>query len=360
MQADGEGFLHPHIDADKCVDCGRCRKVCPPLNPLHKYPKVEHPIAAINKNHEVLVKSSSGGMFSLLADWIFEHKGVVYGVVMDANHQVYHTAAETVQELVPMRSSKYVQSDTRTVFRSVKENLLANRYVMFTGTPCQVAGLLNYLGKTDCSRLLAVDLVCHGTPSNKMFNVYLQKLAKSLKIKLEDIGRFSFRQEDSWGVMPNLKYKNGIIQISGKSNLYMRLFLSGRLHRPCCYNCLYATPERIGDITIADFWGIGTQRSFSYDVSAGCSLVLPNSEKGQEVFNELVSELQYELRDWSEAFTYNNQLYEPSKLPNDRDEAINALFHFPLKKAYNKFFNPPMKRLRHFVGSVLRKLHLRK
>lgn len=356
MQADKEGFLRPTINHDKCIACGLCQKVCPPLNPVRKHPRVARPIAAISKDHETLLKSSSGGMFSLLANWVFAKNGVVYGVVMDDENRIYHTVAENQQELAPMRSSKYAQSDIGTVYRDIKSRLIKEQYVLFSGTPCQVAGLLNFLGKTNCDRLLTVDLVCHGTPSNKMFIVYLHKLADFWGIKYEDIKNFSFRQEAVWGITPRFKTGDKTYWLSGVQNLYMRLFLSGRLHRPCCYTCPYTTPERISDITIADFWGIGQQHPFSYDTSAGCSLVLPNSEKGKQVFKDLCSNILCEQREWEEALKYNDQLSRQSKLPVDRAKAIDALFRFSLKKTYNKFFNTWPMRVRHWGGKLLRSI----
>lgn len=360
MKADMEGFLRPEIDDAKCIGCGLCQKVCPPLHPVRKYRKVDHPIAAVVKDKVMLQKSSSGGMFSLLADWIFEREGVVYGVIMDVDKHVYHTVARNKQELTPMRGSKYIQSAPRMVYQNVKADLKAGRHVLFSGTPCQVAGLLNYLGKIDQSRLLTVDLVCHGTPSNEMFIVYLQKLAEEMYISFQDVENFKFRQEQSWGIAPRLFLEGKIVPISEKQNVYMKLFLTSRIFRPCCYTCAYTTPERISDITIADFWGIGEQVTFPYDTSMGCSLVLSNSEKGKQVFEEVCSHLDYAERDWSEALKYNHQLYQQSKLPKDRAKAVDYLFNRPLEETYNAFFNTPIIRLRHLAGGVLRKLHLRK
>lgn len=359
MQADEEGFLRPSIDVVKCIECGLCRKVCPPLTPVQKHPRVSHPIAVVSKNLDVLVRSSSGGMFSMLADWAFAHQGVVYGVVMGADKQVYHTVAHNREELAPMRSSKYIQSDTREVYTSIKADLKAGKYVLFTGTPCQVAGLLNFLGKNS-SRLLTVDLVCHGTPSHKMFMAYLEKLAENLHIDVEKIEKFGFRQEESWGYAPRFLLAGKTTYVNERQNLYMRLFLSSRLFRPCCYSCAYTTLERVGDITIADFWGIGENAPFPYDTSKGCSLVLPNSKKGQAVFEAISSNLYFEQREWAEALKYNHQLYQQSRLPKDRSKAIESLFNKPLEAAYDEFYNTPIIRLRRCVGKILRTLHLRK
>ena len=145
MKEDSDGYLHPEINSGKCVECRICMKVCPELNLIPKYKKTDRPIALVNKDKDILKKSTSGGMFSLMSDYILKNNGKVYGVKMDKDFNVYHTFARNNADLAGMRGSKYVQSSTGETYRMVKEDLKSGIMVLYTGTPCQVAGLLNYL-----------------------------------------------------------------------------------------------------------------------------------------------------------------------------------------------------------------------
>lgn len=359
MNPDYEGFFRPTINLEICVDCGLCAKVCPQINIINKHPRAEKPFAAINKNSGILKKSSSGGVFSLLAEYILKKNGVVFGAVMKENNIVYHSIAHNSDELNPMRGSKYVQSVIGNTYSEVKKMLNSGKAVLFTGTPCQVAGLYTFLGNTNIAKLLTVDLVCHGTPSSKMFLSYLEKLASYKKIKYGEIKNFKFRQLHAWGITPSFQYRGDNILLEGEDNVYMQLFLSGRLFRPSCYKCLYTTPERVSDITIADFWGIGAEKKFQFDSSSGVSLLLLNSEKGKSVFNEIKDEMNFDSRDWSEALKRNHQLYRQSSRPHDRHKAIRSLFDQSIELTYKKFINTPCRRFRHYIGNILRRLQIR-
>ena len=172
---------------------------------------------------------------------------------------------------------------------------------------------------------------------------------------------FRFRELEGWGVTPSFQFAKakGRHLLKPQENLYMRLFLSSRLHRPSCYRCRYATPERISDITIADFWGIGKTKPYGADVFSGCSLVLINSDKGRSLFSCISSTTYSEERDWDEALRYNAQLQTKPPYPKDRDEAFYFLFHYDYDTIYNHFFNSPYLKLRRFIGKFLRILHLR-
>ncbi len=361
MEFDNEGFLCPKIEQESCIECGRCQKACPVLHPLSKHNRVEKPLAVVSLSDEVRQKSSSGGMFSLLASWILEHKGVVFGAAMDDNYNVYHCAAETETDLAILRGSKYAQSNTLLTFRDVKRHLNDGRYVLYTGTPCQIAGLYRFLGKTDMSRLYTADLVCHGVPSVKSFRLYISKLSEKLHVNKHEIADFRFRELEKWGVTPSFRFKGSKERhlLTPQENLYMRLFLTSRLHRKNCYHCIYATPERVGDITMADFWGIGEDKPFDYDVSSGCSLILLNSEKGEKLFSELSIKLYAEAREWSEALRYNTQLHSTSVCPKDRNEVFYYLQHYDYDKIYNYFFNTPYMRLKRRWEGVVKFLQIR-
>lgn len=361
MVKDLEGFLYPKIDAQTCIECGACQKACPVLTPLNKHRRAERPLAVAAVSDEIRRKSSSGGMFSLFSSSILSCGGVVYGAAFDKEYTVCHRSARNERELEPLRGSKYAQSDIGLTFREVRELLRTGKEVLYTGTPCQIAGLYRFLGKQDVSKLYTVDLVCHGVPSVKSFQLYLSRLADKLNIDVNDIENFRFRELEGWGYAPSFqlaKTKERRL-LKPQENLYMRLFLSSRLHRPSCYRCRYATPERISDITIADFWGIGKTKPYGADVSSGCSLVLINTNKGRELFSVISSAVYSEERDWDEALRYNTQLHTVSPYPKDRGEAFYYLSHYDYDAIYNHFFNTPYLRLRRFGGKLLRRLHLR-
>lgn len=181
MEKDVEGFLYPRIDTQTCVECGACQMACPVLTPLDKHRRAEYPLAVVAVSDEIRRKSSSGGMFSLFSSSILSCGGIVYGAAFDKDYRVCHRSARDEKELEPLRGSKYAQSDVELTFREVRESLRVGRDVLYTGTPCQIAGLYRFLGKRDVSRLYTVDLVCHGVPSVKSFQLYLSRLAEKLQ-----------------------------------------------------------------------------------------------------------------------------------------------------------------------------------
>ena len=361
MCPDSEGFLQPVITHSLCIECKLCQKVCHVLNPLVKHPKVKNPLAALAKSDEIRQKSSSGGIFSLFATQILLHKGVVFGAVFNEDYDVIHRKATNLEELSALRGSKYVQSNTLDTYKEVKAYLKQSIDVLYTGTACQIAGLYRFLGKADLSHLYTVDLVCHGVPSPKSFHLYLLKLAEKEQCAVKDIQNFSFRDLRGWNVTPSFKINNErtISNQPVAENLYMSLFLTSRLNRECCYQCQYATNDRVSDITIADFWGIGDEKPFVYNTSNGCSLVLLNSKKGETLFREIEEQLEYDVREWSEALAQNHQLYTPSTRPKDRDKVYSYFEKHSYDETYTYFFNNYSIRFRRLIGSLLKRLHLR-
>lgn len=315
------GFYVPDIDRELCVKCGACMKACHQVNPSKTKQAPLKTYAAWSLVSEVRTSSSSGGVFSEIARYIFERKGIVVGAVMNEHLKVCHSFASNMKELYAMRGSKYVQSELTGVYIKVKDLLKDGRYVLFTGTPCQVGGLYAFL-KMDYDNLLTCDLICHGVPSQKSFDTYCEKTG--LKNKVAEV---SFRYTKGWGYQMALrshlvspsrdgdyKWKN----ISPKKSYYLRAFTDGLMFNEACYNCQYATPERVSDITMADYWGIGTEKPFNHPISKGVSLVLVNTEKGQTVISEC-KKLYTEERTISEAVTGNYNLSHCSERPKGRD-----------------------------------------
>lgn len=296
MIKDREGFLYPVVDSDKCVDCCMCENVCPVIHPVMND---EDPLvyAAINNDETVRVQSSSGGVFTLIAESVLDRGGVVFGVCFDKDWNVIHDYTETKEGLARFRGSKYVQSYLGNIFSQVKTFLNSGREVLFSGTPCQVAGLKNYLRKP-YPNLLTVDLVCHGVPSPDVWRKYLQEtICKAYGIKKNKnfvnpgdyISGISFRSKD----MGWKKYTIKIVFRNGKletmpffENIYMNAFLSDLSLRPSCYACPTKLHNIQSDITLADFWGVN-EINPEIDDDKGCGLILISNKNKLNIFNKL-------------------------------------------------------------------------
>ncbi len=287
MSADKEGFLYPVVDFVKCIDCGLCEQVCPVLHPVNN--ETEPLVyAAINNNEAVRMQSSSGGIFTLIAEHVLERGGVVFGACFDSDWNVIHDYTETKDGLVRFRGSKYVQSHVGICFTQVKTFLDSGREVLFSGTPCQVAGLKNYLRKP-YSNLFTVDLVCHGVPSPEVWRRYLQEavcrvygIKKKNLINLDEyISDISFRAKDKGWKKYNIKiiFRNGKVEMMPFfENSYMNVFLSDLSLRPSCYACPTKLHHVQSDITLADFWGVNEIKP-DIDDDKGCGLILINCEE---------------------------------------------------------------------------------
>lgn len=350
--SDKEGFCNPtdNIDTTRCIECGLCEKTCPALNPAVKHPEGKV-YAAFSNDLETRCKSSSGGLFSVLAGYIFEKGGSVFGAAYDDSMVLRHCKASTPEELAPLRGSKYVQSDIGLCFREVKKELEDDKHVLFTGTPCQVAGLLNYLGRKEYPKLITTDLVCHGVPSPLLFSDYLNKLSNSLNIPVEKMKDFSFRKYDGWITSPHIDN----FELKKEHNLYTSLFLRNITLRESCYNCQYTSIERTGDITLGDFWGIGDEVPYNHPTGKGVTLLLANSPKGYHVLEQVSPELLLEERELAEAAKQNHQLYQPAIRIQSRDYSYSYLLSHSLKSGYRKFIDTPYIRLRRAAGKLLRK-----
>lgn len=292
MQEDEEGFRYPIIDKKKCIQCGACERVCPWLKEPNKetLKEVEF-FAAYNKNDDELKKSSSGGIFSLLAKEILKNEGTIYGVIQESTYEVVYSKAQNLEEFEKMRGSKYLQAKINGIYKQVKEDLQNNKTVLFSGTPCQVAALYRFLDK-DYEKLYTVDVVCHGVPSNKVYRKFIQKIEEKKKQKVTNI---KWRDKvKGWG--PNrvtIFFENGDKQTTtSKENPFQNGFLNNLYLRNSCYNCKYAKLPRIGDISLADFWGYKGELEFE-NQNKGISAVIISSEKGKQLFKKTETQINY-------------------------------------------------------------------
>ena len=309
MQEDNEGFLYPVVDKEACTDCGLCEKVCPvihqdaPHEPISSY-------IAINRNEEIRLQSSSGGIFTLLAEKVISEGGVVFGARFDAAWNVIHAWTDTIEGLAAFRGSKYVQSRIGDTYREAREFLKQGRKVLFSGTPCQIAGLNKYLRK-EYDNLLTVDFICHGVPSPGVWRRYLDELREELRAErgvgknsvpssideLPVITGVSFRDKtNGWKKFGfRLRYTaseaaSNTVSASAikeekvflqpfEENPFMQGFLADIYLRPSCYVCPAKSGKSGSDITIADAWGMDNF-AIEYDDDKGACYVLENTEKG--------------------------------------------------------------------------------
>lgn len=285
MHTDNEGFHYPVVNESDCIDCGLCEKVCHELHPYDER-KPLNVYAAINKDEKIRMNSSSGGIFYLLAEKTISEGGVVFGARFDEDWQVVLDYAETMEAVKPFMGSKYVQARTATAYKDAETFLKEGRNVLFSGTPCQIAGLHHYLRK-EYANLNTVDFVCHGVPSPKVWGRYLDEVVKAGKQAINDVKfrnkcngwkKFNFvltyRQED----------KSYSLCSWHQQNHYMRAFLSDMILRPSCHDCRAKQGRSHSDITIADFWGINAEMP-EMDDDKGTGLVLVNTEKGRQALD---------------------------------------------------------------------------
>lgn len=323
MKPDEEGFLQPLVDNDKCVECKACEKACPIISPKVNANDTHPKAYAVWSNPDRTV-SSSGGAFSSFARTILKEGGVVYGAAWDERLFLHHIAIEKEDELDKLRGSKYVQSSIDDTYKDVRTKLCEARRVLFCGTPCQIAGLKNFLRK-EYDNLLTLDLVCHGVPSDKVWQAYLEKIATRFAGIRPTA--YEFRRRDGWGKAPSISLGGNWLKIYGVDALYMEAFDKCAIFRKSCYQCPYAKLPRIGDVTIADFWGLGRYGTpFKHNVMKGVSLVLINNQKGKEALLKLEDTF-CEERTLKEALIENWNIDHVTKKNKNREKIIEAFLN---------------------------------
>lgn len=317
MKEDEFGYLFPFIDESHCIECGLCQKVCPENNRPSAIP-IQKAYAAWSLDDYDRGSSTSGGIASVLTNHILHQGGVAFGAVSSEKCDVRHEAVEQVCNAARFKGSKYVQSTIGYCYQEVKEALKQNKQVLFTGTPCQVAGLRNFLGKP-YENLYTVDIICHGVPSLKLLSEHLSRYCL-----LDDITKVSFRNNEGYVLSA---YKDDKLQYSKPfpNDRYLYGFMYALFYRPSCYECRYANSHRISDLTIGDFWGLGKKRPVNYDTKK-VSVVTPNTDKGALLLKACKQKLFLEERDREEAISGNKQLQVPS-IRHKYYQVFRALYH---------------------------------
>lgn len=312
------GFRYPQIDKDACVNCGLCEKVCPTDKAL-EVPVEQKVYAAVHKDTEVLAKSTSGGAFTAIADAIFAQGGIVYGAAMLDDMQVKHIRTTGKDDFEGLRSSKYLQSDTGTTYQMVEQDLKQGKFVLYSGTPCQIDGLKNFLGK-DYETLYTVDIVCHGVGSQAYFDKYMD-FARERYGKIKAL-RFRSKEYAGWSCGGVVDSSDCLKKIPYRDfdNYYYSYFLSGDIYRKSCYSCKYANTNRVGDFTLGDYWGVEAL-NLPLQTENGCSLLLVNNQHAMQLLDEIESLDRVETT-VEQAAHCNKQLNAPSKLMDSRQNRI--------------------------------------
>lgn len=333
MSPDAEGFLVPKIDESICVKCGWCSKKCPQNNPIKMVGQSKY-YSAINANQADLNKSSSGGMFIMLAKHFLELEGIVCGCVYDEKMIARHICTDDLDTVYKMCGSKYVQSEVYRCYPLVKNALERDRRVLFTGTACQVAALHNYLGKP-YEQLLSVDILCHGVPSPAYFNKYVQFLEKKYRGKVINI-EFRNKEKRGWGsehrTCIHIRKDTGRIdKVRPFLPAYFCAFFWGTDLRQSCYSCKYAGEKRISDITVGDYWGYW--KKYKKRFPEGISVLSVNTEKGKRTLSQVASKLKlYEKLSEKDAKGTNTNFYHSAIKPVSR----NCFYKLVLSQDYEK------------------------
>lgn len=327
------GFNYPQIDVTSCIGCGLCDKVCPIEKQLNASP-IQNAYAAVNKDKESLLKSTSGGAFTVFAKKILEWGGIVYGAAMSDNLQVKHIRISDKNDIEKLQGSKYLQSDISKTYRDAEIDLKNGLKVLYSGTPCQIDGLKYFLGK-NYDNLYTVDIICHGVPSQKLFNEYIKN--EESKINKKIISFCARDKSKGWSYFYYYYYyqdyinKDDIGKKTGfaRCSSYYWSFLNGLTYRQCCYSCKYACEKRVGDITIGDYWGVEKEhpeilKKDGFDLFKGISCVIVNSKNGEFLFDNIKNDVKVINTEFNRIKNHNAQLSHPSKMNEHREELISA------------------------------------
>lgn len=355
---DERGFYIPKMLDDKCINCGQCVKVCPNNTPVNNNSAPKGVYAAWAKDESIREKSTSGGLFSGIANWILKQDGYVFGVAFDENNVARHICIDSANDIYKLRGSKYVQSNVGDSYSKAKELLKKGKPVLFTGTPCQIAGLYNYLKNGNYPNLYTMDIVCHGVPSPKIFECYLTEKERRENSNAKQV-YFRYKKPSWTRFSMKIVYENGNQYISEcHHDPYLIAFLSDYISRECCHSCNYTNISRNADITVADFWSYVSYSRELRNNEKGISLVLVNSDKGQKIFNEIKTDYVVQERTIEEAKRGNKCLSKPFSPAKDKEIFWNEyLKDCDFKVCANKYFPKKKLSFKHRISEELNRYY---
>mgnify|MGYP005775089559 CR=1 FL=1 len=335
MVSDEQGFLYPKVNNENCIQCGLCNKVCPYLNDARPQIDLEKAFIGINTDETIRGKSSSGGMFALLAEKVLERNGVVFGAAYDSEWMVYHKSVETQEQLSDLIGSKYLQSCLGDSFSQVKKLLLNKIEVMFVGTTCQINGLKNYLNK-DYSNLFTVDFICLGVPSPMIWRDYLEtffgnETIRSVNFKDKSLGWHTFSLR--------IDKQSGVFCKNGRETYYFTGYFRHLYTRPSCSNCVAKLGNRMSDITISDCWGYDAIAP-ELDDNKGMSSIVCHTEKGMTLFEACKEQLIWK-DGWLEDILKYNPGYRISAPEGENSKDFwRDYYKISKKRLFRKYCTP--------------------
>ncbi len=339
LKRDSDGFYRPVFCADNCIDCDLCKRACPLLCQPKKNDNVLA-YGAVAKDGDIRLSSSSGGVFTVLATEIINKGGVVFGAAFDKDFSVHHQAAFSVEEAKCFRGSKYVQSYMGNCYTQIKEMLDEDRWVYFSGTPCQVAGLISFLNKR-YDKLITQDFICHSVPSPLVWDAYKAFRQAEAGGKITSVS-FRAKEVGIKGYKLKIDFDNGESYTCGGDDPYTTAFIQGLSSQDSCYNCKFKGLHRVSDITLADFWGVEEQCP-KLDSTDGTSLILLHSDKGKTLFDSVKEKISCVEANTNIIFDKNQMAIKSVYKSTNRKAFFKVLKNKGFEKAYKKATSEPIK-----------------
>ncbi|MBR2240739.1 MAG: Coenzyme F420 hydrogenase/dehydrogenase, beta subunit C-terminal domain [Clostridia bacterium] len=337
MVEDEEGFKYPKIDKKKCIDCGLCDKICPIKNQKDETNIKQDAYIVRTKKYEVLKKSTSGGFFTPLSEYVLEQNGVVYGVAYDNDMNIVHMEISDKTDIQKLIGSKYIQSDLNDIFLKVKIKLENGKLVLFSGTPCQVYGLKSFLRK-EYDNLITMDLVCHGVPSKKLWNSYKFYQEKKYKSKIKQ----AFFRNKTYGyhsATMRLVFENGK-QYDGSAlvDFMLKPFFAGIALRESCYDCKFKTKNHSTDFTVFDSWHVSEIVKDLNDDDKGYTNVMVNTKKAADILELIKDKIYFYKVDKEKIIKLDGKMVEASEIPHkNRKDFYKSIDDVGIEKTIKKY-----------------------